>query len=74
MSRPEVGEQIRVYMGEHEQHVCTVRDLLSTQLTAVYEWQRPDGGWNERTLFVFYADCEWNAKAREWQGNGSRWL
>jgi hypothetical protein len=76
MSRPEVGDLIRVYTGEGEieQHVCTVRDLLSTQMTCVYEWQRPDGGWNERTLFVFYADAEWDAAKREWIGNGSRWL
>lgn len=71
-----MGDTIRVFTGEHEheQHICTVRDLLSSQLTAVYESQRPDGGWREHTLFVFYADCEWNIRTQEWQGNGSRWL
>lgn len=70
MSGPQVGDTIRVWTGEgeHEQHVCTVRDLLSTQLTAVYEWQRPDGGWKERTLFCFNSDVEWDSKAREWKG------
>lgn len=68
--RPEVGEQIRVYTGEgeHEQHVCTVVDLLSTQLRATYEVARGDGGWVERTLFCFYGDVEWSGRAQEWQG------
>lgn len=76
MSKPKEGDLIRVYEGEgeHEQHVCTVRDLLSTQMTCVYEYARPDGGWNERTLFVFYADCEWDIEKQEWKAAGSRWL
>jgi len=70
MSRPEVGDLIRVYTGEgeHEQHVCTVVDLLSTQLTAKYEVARKDGGWVERTLFCFYSDVEWSPSLREWIG------
>jgi hypothetical protein len=68
--RPQVGDTIRVFTGEgeHEQHICTVQDTLATQLRATYEWQRADGGWNERSLFCFYGDVEWNARAREWQG------
>lgn len=69
-SKPEVGDTIRVYEDESvgREHVCTVRDLLDTQLTAVYEYARADGGWNERTLFVFYKDVQWNIAAREWRG------
>ena len=70
MSRPEVGDTIRVYTGEgeHEQHICTVQDTLSVQLRATYEVQRKDGGWQEHSLFCFYADCEWNVAAQEWRG------
>lgn len=72
MSRPQVGDTIRVHDSwageEGHEHICTVRDLLSSQLTAVYEWQRPDGGWKERTLFCFYSDVEWDSRQREWIG------
>lgn len=68
--RPEQGDIIRVYMGEDDEpnHVCTVVDLLSVQLRATYEVQRPDGGWVERSLFCFYADVEWDASQRTWKG------
>jgi hypothetical protein len=70
MNRPNVGDTIKVSREDEWQtvHVCTVGELLSTQLTAVYEYQRPDGGWNERTLFCFYSDVEWDSRMREWIG------
>lgn len=68
MRRPEVGELIRVQDHSEMEHICTVTDLLSTQLTAKYEVARPDGGWVERTLFCFYSDVEWSPSLREWIG------
>lgn len=72
MSRPNVGDLIRVHDSwageEGHEHICTVVDLLSKQLTAKYEVARPDGGWVERTLFCFYSDVEWNSRQREWIG------
>lgn len=55
--KPEVGSLVRVHdeRGSHD-HLCSVRDLLDTQFTAVYEVARSDGGWVERTVFLFYSD------------------
>jgi len=54
---PEVGDKVRI-MGDHspEENVYTVTDMLSTQFTATREVQRADGGWCERTAFMFYND------------------
>lgn len=67
--KPAVGDTIRVYedMPERE-HVCTVVDLLSVQLRATYESARGDGGWQEHSLFCFYADVEWQASTQQWIG------
>lgn len=70
--RPEQGNLIRVtedtLCGGECEHICTVRDLLSSQFTVAYEWQRGDGGWNERVLFVRYADAQWDIAKQEWKG------
>jgi len=56
-NQPTPGTLVRVF-GEMETdtHLCTVVDLLSEQFTCVYEWQRHDGGWVQRTEFRFYRD------------------
>ena len=54
--RPAVGDTVRVKDTWDVEHICTVRELLGTQFTAVYEYARPDGGWVERTMFAFYKD------------------
>jgi hypothetical protein len=71
-ARPVPGDTIRVHDSwageEGHEHICTVTDLLSTQLMAKYEFARGDGGWGERTLFCFYSDIEWDIRQQEWVG------
>ena len=72
--RPQAGEQIRVVeeglYGDKPEvvHICTVVDVLSVQLRATYEVARGDGGWTERSLFVFNKDVEWDIARQSWKG------
>lgn len=56
MRRPKIGQVVRVHDAYDEPHVCTVIDLLDMQFTCTYEVLRDDGGWRERTLFIFYSN------------------
>lgn len=67
--RPQEGDLIWVTDEWAELvHICTVRDLFSEMLSCTYEYTRGDGGWVERTLFVFYRDCEWDINEQRWVG------
>jgi len=57
MSRPEVGDKVRI-LGDREAtgRVCTVKHLLDTQFTCTYEVERGDGGWVEVQVWCFYRD------------------
>ena len=72
--RPQAGEQIRVaeegLYGDAPEvvHLCTVVDVLSVQLRATYEVARGDGGWTERSVFVFFNNVEWDMARQVWKG------
>jgi hypothetical protein len=55
--RPEIGRKIRT-LGERpsDEHICTIVSMLSVQFVASYEVAREDGGWVERTVFLFFKD------------------
>lgn len=69
MSKPQVGEQIRLtdVYGENE-HTCTVVDLLNVQLRATYESSLKSGGWREHSMFAFYSNVEWDTARQVWKG------
>lgn len=76
MNLPKEGDLIRVVEetleGGEIEHVCTVQDVLASQLRATYEWRRPgNDGWNERSLWVMYRDLEWDTRKREWKGRAA---
>lgn len=73
MSTPKEGDLIRIYeetvQGSEIEHLCTVVDVLATQLRATYEYALPrDMGWKERSLWVFFRDLEWDIQKQEWKG------
>lgn len=67
--RPQEGDLIWVSdMWRELVHICTVVDLFSEMLRASYEVAREDGGWVERSVYVFYRDCEWDTREQRWVG------
>ncbi len=76
MSKPKEGDVIRIFEetvnGNEIEHVCTVVDVLASQLRATYEYALPrDAGWRERSLWCFYSDVEWDTSKQEWKGRAS---
>lgn len=78
MSKPTVkeGDIIRVFeetrTGNTIEHLCTVQDVLASQLRATYEYALPrDMGWRERSMWVMFTNLQWDIRKQEWQGTAS---
>jgi hypothetical protein len=57
------------YGEELGTHICTIVDVLAVQLRATYEVAREDGGWNERSLWCFLRDVQWDLARQCWTGS-----